>query len=488
MKRTLFFLFYCFPTILISQNWQNVCSPGTTFYTDTAGNMAAFRLDSLIFLPNSDTIYYSYRTIRDSLTAMTCSDTSYGSILGFRVILTHDGWYYLFNRFGDTMKINTNAGLNQSWRFCEMTGGGYIKATVSAIMTDSVIGQPDLVKYITLQAKNAGGTNISHPLNGHLFKFSKNYGLVTFYDVYHLPETVKTYTLVGKSSPSLGLQDFTWQDVYDFSVGDEFHYQGWGEDMGGSSTWKRIEVVMNKIVYGNLDSVDYVIVRCSRTEGGPPPGVVTSHDTITIGYNFLTLDTSNFFMSLPDEFRRVDFFADRNTRRSGVFHERQVKINEGAFFVFGWSIPACWSIGLWESWSKFEYAPGLGCTFHEMIEMWWSTGESLVYFHKGDETWGIPVSTDCNTLVDQLEIPSLSGKKVTVAPNPWSSETVISVADFRKEVHLELHITDLTGKTVFREDAFKSPYRLYRNGLPAGIYFMTITSGADAFHTKLILQ
>jgi hypothetical protein len=120
--------------------------------------------------------------------------------------------------------------------------------------------------------------------------------------------------------------------------------------------------------------------------------------------------------------------------------------------------------------------------------MWWSTGESLVYFHKGDETWGIPVSTDCNTLVDQLEIPSLSGKKVTVAPNPWSSETVISVADFRKEVHLELQITDLTGKTVFREDAFKSPYRLYRNGLPAGIYFMTITSGADAFHTKLILQ
>ena len=143
MKTPLSLLFgiLCFlPGILFSQSWQNVCSPGTTFYSnsDTVENIKAFRLDSTLVLPGQDTAYYSYRTIRDSLNMFNCLDTTGGSVLGEKVILTHDGWYYLFNRNDDTIRINTTATTGQSWRFCNLAGGGYVMATVSSTSTENV--------------------------------------------------------------------------------------------------------------------------------------------------------------------------------------------------------------------------------------------------------------------------------------------------------------------------------------------------------------
>jgi len=52
------FLFIIFANILFSQNYQNICTNGLTFYKDNANNIKAFRLDSMYLPGSNDTIFF----------------------------------------------------------------------------------------------------------------------------------------------------------------------------------------------------------------------------------------------------------------------------------------------------------------------------------------------------------------------------------------------------------------------------------------------
>ncbi|NCA76246.1 MAG: T9SS type A sorting domain-containing protein [Alphaproteobacteria bacterium] len=492
--RLLFGILCSLPGILFAQSWQNICSPGTTFYSnsDTVENIKAFRLDSTLVLPGQDTACYSYRTIRDSLNMFNCLDTTGGSVLGEKVILTHDGWYYFFNRNDDTIRINTASTTGQSWRFCNLSGGGYVTATVNSLTVEQVLGQSDQVKLITLQAKNQSGANISHPLNDQPFKLSQHYGLVTFYDVYFLPEQVRFYSLEGKSTPPMGAQDFGWRDVYDFSVGDQFHYEGHIDDMGGMADTKTIMNVIGKTGNGT-DSVDYIFERCRRMEAAPPPGVTTLHDTILIRYNFLALDTITPFTPLPGELSvssttLPDQIANRYSRRSKDFNNRQVKAIEYDSYNFGITLPTCWSNSLWEYWHLEEYAPGLGLTHNQTLEMWSGSQESLVWFNRSGETWGTPVAPDCQTLVGIEDHPIGVQPIVTVFPNPASDKITVTPTGSAIDAATGFSLYNLQGKQVLYANLNHDVISIATDFLPRGIYFWKVTSSDWNGSGKLILQ
>jgi len=492
--RLLFGILCSLPGILCAQSWQNICSPGTTFYSnsDTVENIKAFRLDSTLVLPGQDTAYYSYRTIRDSLNLFNCLDINGGSVLGEKVILTHDGWYYLFNRNDDTIRINTAATTSQSWRLCNLSGGGYVTATVNSLTIELVLGQSDQVKLITLQAKDQSGANISHPLNNQPFKLSQHYGLVTFYDVYFLPEQVRSYSLEGKSTPPMGAQDFGWRDVYDFSVGDQFHYEGHINSMGGMADTKTIMNVIGKTSSGT-DSVDYIFERCRRMEAAPPPGVTTLHDTILIRYNFLALDTTTPFTPLPGELSVNSTtlpgqIANRYSRRSPDFNNRQVKAIEYDSYNFGINLPTCWSISLWEYWRLEEYAPGLGLTNTQTLEMWSGSQESLVWFNRGGETWGTQVAPDCQTLVGIEDHPVGVQPIVNVFPNPASDKITVTPTGSAIDAAAGFSLYNLQGKQVLYVNLNQNVTSIATDFLPRGIYFWKVTSSDWNGSGKLILQ
>lgn len=490
--RLLFGILCSLPGILFAQSWQNVCSPGTTFYSDTAGNVSAFRLDSTLVLPGQDTVYYSYRTIRDSLNWSNCLDTTGGSVLGAKVILTHDGWYYFFNRNNDTIMIHSAATTGQSWRFCNLSGGGYVTATVYSLTIEPVLGQSDQVKLITLQAKNQSGVNISHPLNDQPFKLSQHYGLVTFYDVYELPGVVKSFTLSGKSTPPLGAQDFGWRDVYDFSVGDQFHYEGHVDNMGGMADTKTIMNVIGETNYGT-DSVDYTFERCRRMVAAPPPGVTTLHDTVLIRYNFLALDTTTPFTTLPGELSvnspaMPGKIANCYSRHCCEFNSRQVKAIEYDSYNFGITVPTCWSISLWEYWRLEEYAPGLGLTHYQTIEMWAGSNESLVWFNRSGETWGTPVAQDCQSLVGIDDHPDGVQPLVNVFPNPASDKITVTPSGSAIGEAAGFSLYNFQGQQVLYEKLNQQVINIETGLLPRGIYFWKVTSSEWNSSGKLILQ
>ena len=478
---------------LPAQNWQNVCAPGKTFFTDTASVMQAFRRDSLKVSASMDTTCFSYKTIRDTAGMMTCSDTAHGSVLGMKVILTHNGWFYFFNMYDDTIKVNSTATQGQSWRFCNLGGGSYITATVASIANELVLGQNDEVKLITLQAKNQAGASINHPLNQQPFKLSKHYGLVSFYDVYYLPGRVVVYHLAGKSTPAIGLQDFGWRDVYDFAIGDQFHYGGRFSTFSGGATVKKILTVLGKTVYGNHDSVDYVMQQCIRFESGPPSGVSTSFDTITTRYNFVQLDTLEQFMALPNELIPNGYMgsgpsANRYSRRSGDFNQRQVKTTEPDTYAYNTFIPGCWSIAIWEMWKIREYAPGLGCTYIENMEQGYDNREVLVYFKKGGETWGTPVATDCNALVGTPPDPEKIALTASVSPNPAKDHFDIVVKGNHPGVPVTIRLTDMYGRPLKEAVIHAAEYRMSTGGLPCGLYFWQAEAEGRIITGKIIVE
>jgi len=477
-----------------AQNYENICTPGTTFYRNPGNGFMAFRRDSVIPAGNNDTIFISYRAIRDTTGWADCMDTTNGSVLGRKIVKNHSGWFYFFNEPGDTVKINSQASLNQSWKFCMLPGNAYIEARVTSVVPDSVLGLTDQVKVITFQAKDAANNNIAHNLNQKSIRLSQHYGLSKMLDVYSIPNDTNFLTLAGKTIPPLGIQDLTWQDIYNFEVGDVFNYVASAPTQG----WATITKVLSKTSYGN-DSVVYTEEICQVYHYATYPWYSTSHDTIT-EKDIFTINPTNSWISYPP-----GIFACRGyiAAHSYAFcinssqNRRQKSVTFDAYvFTGGWYGDTCWrySNGSIYPRSTGVYTEGLG-----KVETYWydNTGnwpqqmeEDLVYYKKGSETWGTPVATDCFMLVGISPAAVQNGITIRIIPNPVETKAELQINNAAKNDNYYFILRDILGRVVLQRSLDSNPYLLTRDGLPEGLYFLSVynKNGILQAQAKLIFK
>jgi hypothetical protein len=498
MKKILLFALFVYGTSVLSQNYQNICSPGNTFFKDPDGNLQAFRLDSLALPGNNDTVFLSYYAIHDT-TGGYCLDVSNGSVLGRRVYKDHTGWFYFFNYRKDTIRINTTAGLNASWHFTKLPGNGYIEATLTGITFENVLGVNDSVKNFTLQAKDASGNPVDHPMNLLKVKLSKHYGLLRTPDLYYTPfnsgfqsDTI-IFALAGKSTPHIGLQEATWKDIYDFEIGDIFHYRGM--KMAGVYThdWKKISTVISKIAYGN-DSVSYTFEICTDTlfiSSGNHSGIF---DTITQTVKFDDFFETNFINAMPGELITEGdssslFLSSLYYRRVSVYSwpvQRQMK---GRYGNYAGNYQDCW--GQLVGWDNiYDFIEGLGQAYFFDGNMGFYQEESLCYFKKGTESWGAPVSTSCVTLaVNPVPSPQ-ENMEIEVIPNPVVTSATVIISGMTGIQGSSVSLINSMGKVVSRNVMSANTYRLNRDNYPDGIYFLVICdkSGTKFLSKKIILN
>ncbi|MEI6898621.1 MAG: T9SS type A sorting domain-containing protein [Bacteroidota bacterium] len=497
MKRTLLFCLLISPNLIHSQNFRNICSPGTTLFQSPSGEVKAFRRDSVYPKASLDTTFISYRTIRENPT--WCSDTTNGSVLGRKVYAKSNGWFYFFNASGDSIAINTGASLNAAWKFCNLPGNSYIEAKVTSILTDTVLGFPDQVKIITFQAKN-GSNNITHILNQRSIRLSKHNGLSKMLDVFHIPNDTLIYSLAGKTNPPLGVQALTWNQIYEFNIGDEFHYTG-ADCWGTTYLYSKNEIynVIGKTVYGN-DSVTYQMEYCRKdTMGAPTPGSTRVHDTLNITYNFHKLATDNpWFSKLPEEFINeynlassygtYTDYGDRKTQ-SAFFQKYMVdNFNPGCWVFLGQ--PECW--GIFQN--EVRYAAGLGNAYYH--EICYANGmythfksNSLVYYQKGSQTWGTPIALDCWTLTTVQPRAKSKQCDLQILPNPVTSFATIFTTGINPGDKAIYRITDLLGKTILTIIA-NEPVKISRSDFSPGIYLISAFDPQGNFlaRNKLVIQ
>jgi hypothetical protein len=488
MKKLFLLLLIIAPALASTQNFTNICSQGPAFYKKYNSNIVkAFKYTSYTLPGGGDTIFYTFPTIRD--TAATCKDTTEGSILGRKIYRQSASYlFFFFNKNNDTIYINAKALVNDTWRFVKLTLGTYLEAKVISIAPDSVINVLDDVMTIQLQAKRLDGTVIANPWNGKTLKLSKRYGLSKTYDFTNMPADTTSYTLAGKLKPVIGIQDFGWREIYDFNIGDEFHYSGYTNSTTGSpnTTWKEIQTVFSKNTYGaNNDSVVYKFDRCRSTITNPGNTLVYFRDTITVKYKFNVMAGDSSIMRYPDQFKRQNVYASQFDRYMKVFNNRQTKkITEDKYrFLNNCFLIPSGSVTLYRN-----YSEGLGITEYYRDDQSDQAFHRLVYFKKGSETWGNYVGTECSPSLDIVEPASSEKARVRIVPNPLTDQAQIIIDDFSTTQGLVFTLYNLVGSEVFRTNINTASTVLEKNNLPAGLYIYMISGREIATKGKLIIE
>jgi hypothetical protein len=168
----------------------------------------AIRIDSVALIGN-DSVFFPYKEIR--FDNSNCLDTSW---VGERIIARNNG-VTVFYSGNDSIVLEQNAAVNQSWTIYRWRDGKYIEGKVATIGLESFLGVSDSVKKIGLQAYNGSGNTINNLFNSKEIWLSKNYGLVKFYNVKNFPDDTASYDLFGNSIEKL---DFKILDLKRYGI------------------------------------------------------------------------------------------------------------------------------------------------------------------------------------------------------------------------------------------------------------------------------
>ena len=117
----------------------------------------------------------------------------------------------------DSIKINTLANLNDNWKLLNLSNGNFLQATVVTISLQTILGNADSVKTISLQAKDSLGNNMNNIFNDKETKIGKQNGFLQIYNLLEFPSDTIPYSLVGKSNLDVGIVNLTAKEIFDFN-------------------------------------------------------------------------------------------------------------------------------------------------------------------------------------------------------------------------------------------------------------------------------
>jgi hypothetical protein len=498
MKKLLLLLTVIASIQVSAQNYQTVRSNQINYYgTPNLNYILATRTDSFD-LSGLDSIFYSYKTIRNNDTAST-TDCQYlvgPNWYGEKVIIKNNGENLFFNKDSDTIHIQTQAHFEDTFLvYVYPSGLDSIFATVISEDTMTILGVLDSIK--SLQFFSTAGSFITPGQAS----FSKNHGFVDWFASYSFPlpyvgafgNTVINYTgaysLVGHEYPRVGITKPRVGEIYDFEIGDRFIFGS--SETASSSYWNNSHTertVIGKTLYGT-DSVYYTYHDTTRfieyVGFGDPIYTYSGSDYTVVYKSLLSLNDSLF----PEEFN----FSTENSWNYLSMNDCG-RLEETAYAtslsLYDWPASNC-VVAYMLSWgeSSTAFISGLGqVSPYGYLNPGYDnhTYSSLGYYSKVDEdTCGTPGFLGLEE-ANQSNQPSF-----VIYPNPTSGDiNLVIQSEFSSNV--ELIITDLTGKLVYQEniseDQLASGLTISTENFEFGIYFVSLTNGVTSSSLKLIKQ
>lgn len=481
--RVLLPLLLLLPALLFAQDYQTVRSDFIHFFLDENGNDHGLEIDS-VEVNGNDSVFYNYSTLRFPDYAVI--DAFVPSWVGGGVIIKSNGDNYFFNVDLDSILIKTQALLNESWPVLHLDGSAFIQGEVTAHQPESVLGITDSVKTISLQALDNLSNPINHPINGSTLKLSKSRGLTQGLDFHYFPNDTTEISLVGSENPSAGLHRFPRSLIYDYQIGDEFHYEGhesfW---FGNPDQHKRIIRVIDIQNVGDSRTAQFEVYWWKQTA---PGSVTTGFRLDTVDYDGLSqnlaeampgeaeqmFDTTNLWGSLD--------LVEYGHHQSGLHAVQLPDFIEALQWepdTNGYWVPAQTISGYHHYESYF--AVGLGRTY-QRIYLWDGLNdyadieESLVYFKKGIEEWGTPF-----TMSEIQTVDSQVKNDLLIFPNPIRSGQTLNLGQTWESIQ----VLNLSGQIIL---SAKQVGQLDTSELNPGIYFLNLEKNGDHLYQKLIVR
>ena len=496
MKKTLLIFYLSVLTFNLSaQNYKTIYSGTTSHFSNTIANdpgktfYNTISIDSVATVTGGDELY-NFISFQDSANR-SCYPANRITWIAAKVLQAAAGDEYFFTSTGDTVHLLPQAALNSTWHLYNYQNGDYIEGKVTAIGAQTFIGLNDNVKTIQLTAKNSAGNTITNILNGKELKLSENYGLVQTLGFRYFPLDTVMYHLAGIENPSAGLSNLTAREIFDFNVGDEFHVDDFYQYSASMyDHYYYIDIVLSKSFSADSDTVYYTYDHCYRNEhlNAPNYNVYTGHITITEYYVLslpsATLNQYSWQMKDTSAATWQNVGNGFLTFYSDTTYLGRLKKTEHYYYSPSGFQP-CFELCLCDPPPPdITYAPGLGWIGEDG---WGYSYGSLVYYKKGTEEWGHPLS--CSIL---LSTDNVSNNKTALAvyPNPVFCKSEITFTYPGLSGQNEIVINDINGKEIMRY-SLPEGSSLQHVKLPemhAGIYVARLMGSGVEGNVKFVVQ
>lgn len=221
------------PICLLAQNYQTINSADIHFFSNhDSSYFLATRIDSIVMNGN-DSVFFSFKTIRSVDTSTTCQTQLQDAWIGKQIIISSNGRNTFINGNSDSIHIETQANVGDTFLIYTYPNNNWIKGTVIHRDTLSFLGLADSIKEIKLLSNES-----TFPFKDSSFIISKNNGFVKLYAFFSFPNNYpkieddtpvnninSLLTIVGDQHRNIGITNPTYSDYFDMNVGDfvQFH-------------------------------------------------------------------------------------------------------------------------------------------------------------------------------------------------------------------------------------------------------------------------
>ena len=467
MKKYFFSLALVIPLCVFSQNYKVVSNILPAFYSsELDGNNTgtqAFAIESQSIV-GTDIMYSTFKTMRsdpEELDWGACVDSSGGAVMGKKLVQQNNRTI-LFNQNGDSIFVYQKTSIGNSWNYFKYNNGHFIEAIHNQTNYIDILGTFDSVKVFVLMHNDIEGNVVEDEINGAEIHLSKNFGLIKTFDNYMFPFQLIECSLIGYENAEVGVKNLNAQGVYDYQIGDEFHFyrenlHWYFDDTDtlykidyGQERWA-IRYVTHSTNY--QDSVTYEYVECSRiyeySNDKYDTLYLTETVTETIIFNSVLPGILDAYTNQKIE--NVEFggglYYEILQNQTPMYNFRPKKmIVDDAYMnndsCVGRSIfdPCCYS----ES-----YIAGCGGPYYYWSDWFGTTIErKLLYFNKNGEIWGEPLAQDCQDLLSNVDERPRLINSISVYPNPFTGQLNIKSEDNRSRIkEVELMESNYTMRT-----------------------------------------
>ena len=503
-KKILYFSYSFFIILFLSfeisaQDYQIFFSNRTYIYeyqSSGRGHFVIFKSDTM-YVNGNDTVFSNYRSWDDDQLYTVPIDHGFGiaafndsTWCGYKCIINEGGENIILTHNSDSLNFHPNALLNDSWEFYKFHNGDKFIALVTSILNDSVFGTMDSVKSISIQKVDSSGLSIPDILNNFNFRLSKSYGLLNTVNIKHFPLQTIEYELKGIDSVA-GEQPISPSTIYDFDIGDVFHYYSWNQ----VSASVNIEIYEKRTILTKSETaanISYSIDDSVVTVRDEPFGNLTTSFSHTIRnesystnpntYNYLFRilphSKNKYYLNYITTWHRwagskrgiyttpcISFYSYPNyiSRSSGSCTQGYCSFpGSSNWFVEG--------LGLIKQYSSSDSASSI-----------YTCSKQMTYYKKGNEVYGTPLVFPLITKIDKFFDIDVA---IKIYPNPVNEFAIIT----NIEKISSLNVYDACMKKVNIEwEINDKKIELNCKQLPTGLYFVGLENEDSIRFVKMIV-
>jgi hypothetical protein len=457
-----------------AQNYEPILvDSNISFYEGFTGDINGIKIISSSIIGNAKVYELSKSW---NISNFLCIKPNGKSWLGEKFAVVNNQ-YLFFNKEGDTIFYHPNTELGTTWRLYTYKNQSYIEAKIERKSRQLLLNVFDSFVEYSFKVFNKDGISIPHNYNSANLRVSKNYGAIGIIPAYDFPNTIQFVNLCGVTKFGLGYNFLSWRKIFDLNIGDEFHL----DEINFSNSLfdyqsKTIKKIIDKKVSTSIDSIFiYTIDRLTYFDYySNDKKDYLLHDTIT--ETFLVKNEPVFVMDEP-------IFDTTFNESGGAI----VRWNNGPRkFVryFNTSLykknnDSCWYIYNPTQSSRSSFMEGCGLLKFEDSNNGPASKyeKNLVYYKKGNETWGLPF--------ENLSLKNIDKPLISIYPNPIKRNENLVV---KAPIYLsKIEVLNMIGEVILTVNNInKTEETIDIDLLKSGTYIIRLTSSNIVIYNKLL--